>query len=57
MADDFRSLIVRLAELEDAARTVPVVAAGDSSAAVNPDLQHLIDEERLVVEQIRALRE
>lgn len=53
---DLRSLIVRLAELEDAARTVPVVAAGDRSAAVNPDLQHVIDEERLVVAQIRALR-
>lgn len=53
---DMRSLIARLAELEDAARTVPVVAAGDASAAVNPDLQHIIDEERLIVAQIRALR-
>jgi hypothetical protein len=56
MTEDLRSLIVRLAALEDAARLVPVVAPGDSSAAVNPELQRLIDEERLVVAQIRQLR-
>lgn len=55
MADDLRSLIVRLAELEDAARTVPVTAPGDLSATVNPELQDLIDEERVVVARIRRL--
>lgn len=56
MADDLRTLIARLAALEDAARVVPAAAPGDSSAAVNPDLQQVIDEERVVVEQIRQLR-
>lgn len=56
MTDDLRSLIVRLAALEDAARALPMAAPGDTSAAVNPDLQHVIDEERVVVEQIRRLR-
>lgn len=56
MVDDLRSLIVRLAALEDAARTVPVVAADDPTAAVNPELQRVIDEQRLVVAQIRQLR-
>ncbi|HWC21753.1 MAG TPA: hypothetical protein VG502_05595 [Flexivirga sp.] len=56
MVDDLRSLIVRLAALEDAARTVPVVAADDPTAAVNPELQRLIDEERVVVAKIRQLR-
>ena len=56
MTDNLRTLIAKLAALEDAARTVPVVAPGDTSAAVNPDLQDVIDQERLVVEQIRQLR-
>lgn len=55
MSDDLRSLITRLAALEDAARVVPVVAPGDESAAVNPRLRELIDEERVVVAQIRRL--
>lgn len=55
MAEDMRSLIVRLAALEDAARRVPVVAPGDPGATINPDLQQVIDEERLVVAQIRQL--
>lgn len=56
MTGDLRSLIVRLAALEDAARALPTVAPGDESAALNPDLQRVIDEERVVVEQIRQLR-
>jgi len=56
MTDNLRTLIAKLAALEDAARTVPVAAPGDSSAALNPDLQDVIDQERIVVEQIRQLR-
>lgn len=56
MPESLRSLIARLAALEEAARTVPAVAPGDPTAAVNPDLQRVIDEERLIVEQIRQLR-
>lgn len=56
MTDDLRTLIAKLAQLEDAARTVPTGAPGDASAAVNPALQEVIDQERIVVEQIRQLR-
>lgn len=56
MPDDLRSLIARLAALEDAARSVPVRAPGDPSAEINPDLQRVIDEERIVIARIRELR-
>lgn len=55
-ADDLRTLFIRLAALEDAVRELPVIAPGDATAAVNPELQHLIEQERIVVASIRRLR-
>ncbi|RNI22908.1 hypothetical protein [Flexivirga caeni] len=56
MTDDLRSLSIRLAALEDAARAVSAAAPDEAAIAVNPALQQVIEEERIVMEQIRRLR-